>query len=230
MRDGRIVLRPAALLLLAVLGLAQTGADLPLLVSDDFETGTAARWLPGDPARWRVAADESGRFYELTAPGTPGPVRAPTSWSILSTGGLSDFVLTGRLRCYTDPANDKRDMCVIFGFQDPAHFYYVHFAASSDGVHNVIALVNGADRIKINAEPAGKSVCRLTDKAWRRFKVEYGADGRIAAYLDDMVSPILTAQDMSLPPGRIGLGSFDDTGAFDDIVLRGRTVRAFRRP
>jgi hypothetical protein len=114
-------------------------------------------------------------------------------------------------------------MCILFGFQDPEHFYYVHFSASSDGVHNIIGLVNGADRVKINLEPEGGSVFRLKDEAWHAFKVVRGSDGRVAAYLDDMAAPILTARDTTLPPGRIGLGSFDDTGAFDDIVLRGRT-------
>ncbi len=215
--------RLAALLLLAGLALAQTASDLPILAADDFEAGSSARWLPCDPARWRVAGGEGGRFYELTAPGPSGKVRAPTSWSVLETAGLSEFSLMGRFKCYTDPANDKRDLCVIFGFQDPEHFYYVHFSASSEGVHNIIGLVNGADRVKINREPEGRSVFRLKDKAWHAFKVTRDANGRIAAYLDDLAVPILTAEDASLPPGRVGVGSFDDTGAFDDIVLRGRT-------
>ncbi len=223
MPDAARFPRAAAVLFLAVAALAPSVSDLPLLVSDDFEAGHAALWSPGDPARWRVAEGEGGRFYELTAPGEAGKVRAPTSWSILRTEGLTELVFTGRFKCYTDPANNKRDMCLIFGFQDPTHFYYVHFSASSDNVHNVIALVNGTDRIKINLEPEGKSVFRLTDKAWHAFKVTRDADGRIAAYIDDMSAPVLTAQDSTLPPGRVGLGSFDDTGAFDDIVLRGRT-------
>lgn len=59
------------------------------------------------------------------------------------------------MKCNTDPSNPYRDMCVIFHFQDAVHFYYVHFSASSDGVHNIIGLVNGKDRVKINAEPEG---------------------------------------------------------------------------
>ncbi len=216
--------RTAALALLAAgMALSQAAPDLPILAADDFETGDSARWRPCDPARWRIAEDQGGRFYELIAPGPAGKVRAPTSWSVLQTAGLSEFSLTGRFKCYTDPANDKRDLCVVFGFQDPEHFYYVHFSASSDGVHNIIGLVNGSDRVKINREPEGKSVFRLMDKAWHAFKVARDERGRVAAYIDDMTAPILTAEDAVLPPGRVGIGSFDDTGAFDDIVLRGRT-------
>lgn len=219
----RTPFRTAALLLLAGLALAQTASDLPVLAADDFEFAAAVRWRPCDPTRWRITEGEGGRFYELTAPGPAGKIRAPTSWSVIETESLSEFVLTGRFRCYTDPANDKRDLCVIFGFRDPEHFSYVHFSASSDGVHNIIGLVDGADRVRINREPEGRSVFRLTDKAWHIFKVTRSAGGRIAAFIDDMTAPILTAEDGGRPLGRVGVGSFDDTGAFDDIVLRGRT-------
>jgi hypothetical protein len=219
----KAALRTAALLLLAGLTLARIAPELPILAADDFESAGAVRWRPCDPARWRIAEGEGGRFYELTAPGPAGKIRAPTSWSVIETDGLSEFVLTGRFRCYTDPANDKRDLCVIFGFRDPEHFSYVHFSASSDGVHNIIGRVDGSDRVKVNREPEGRSVFRLKDRAWHAFKVTRDAAGRIAAYIDDMAAPVLTADDAAMPPGRVGVGSFDDTGAFDDIVLRGRS-------
>ena len=106
---------------------------------------------------------------------------------------------------------------------DPTHFYYVHFSASSDDAHNIIGLVNGADRVKINLEPPGKSVFRLTDKRWHTFKVRCdAATGKIEAYLDDMKEPILTAIDRTLSHGLVGVGSFDDTGFFDGLNLRGK--------
>ncbi len=112
-------------------------------------------------------------------------------------------------------------MCVIFHYRDPAHFYYVHFAGRSDDLHNIIGLVDGADRVKINLEPAGASTFRLTDPAWHAFKVTCDAGTReIRAYLDDLATPILTARDLILLRGLVGVGSFDDTGAFDDLVLR----------
>jgi hypothetical protein len=193
---------------------------MTLAASFDFESGPAADWRPNDPAHWRVADDHGSRVYELTAPGAQGAVRAPTSISVLDRPDVGPFELTGRLRCDTDPATAVRDMCVFFHYRDPTHFYYVHFAGTSDEVHNIIGLVNGADRVKINAEPAGGSVVRLTDRAWHAFKVTCDAAGEVRAYLDDMAAPILTARDTTLAHGLVGVGSFDDTGAFDDIVLR----------
>jgi hypothetical protein len=193
-----------------------------LLMSSDFESGTAEGWRPRDADHWRVVASGGSNVYELTAPGEQGTVRAPTSWSLWAGREVSSFEFSGRLRCHTDPSTPVRDMCVFFHFQDPTHFYYVHFAGTSDGAHNIIGLVNGADRVKINAEPAGASVFRLTDREWHAFKVvRDAATGEIRAYLDDMTTPILTARDRTLGRGLVGVGSFDDTGAFDDLTLRG---------
>jgi hypothetical protein len=113
-------------------------------------------------------------------------------------------------------------LCVIFHFQDPTHFCYVHLAGASDELHNIIGLVNGADRVKVNAEAAGSSVPRLTDLAWHRFLVVCdAASGEVRAFMDDMSRPILTARDLPLGHGLVGVGSFDDTGCFDDLELRG---------
>jgi hypothetical protein len=200
----------------------QSLPDPPLLVRSDFENGRADGWRSNDSAHWRVARKDGAMVYELTAPGEPGPVRAPTSWSVLDGYDVTSFEFSGRLQCDTDPANNKRDMCVFFGFQDPTHFYYVHFAGSSDDVHNIIGLVNGADRVKINPEPAGRSVFRMTDKAWHVFKIVRDAPtGEIRAYLDDLTTPILTARDLTFGRGLVGVGSFDDTGRFDNLELRG---------
>jgi len=210
----------SALVVLACACARNDGAGRALLMSSDFETGTADGWRPNDPGHWRVVDDGGSKVYELAAAGSQGSVRAPTSWSLWEGREVSSFEFSGRFRCHTDPATIFRDMCVFFHFQDPTHFYYVHFAGTSDGVHNIIGLVNGADRVKINVEPAGESVFRLTDREWHAFRVvRDAATGEIRAYLDDMETPILTARDRTLDQGLVGVGSFDDTGAFDDLRL-----------
>jgi hypothetical protein len=215
-----VLLAAAASLLCACC--KQGPSDLALLAESDFENGSTAGWQPNDPAHWRVVGDNGSTVYELTAAGEPGQVRAPTSWSLWAGRDVASFEFSGRVRCHTDPAIAVRDMCLFFHFQDPTHFYYVHFAGSSDEVHNIIGLVNGADRVRINAEPAGTSTFRLTDREWHAFKVVCDAEtGEIRAYLDDMTEPILTARDRTLGHGLVGVGSFDDTGAFDDLKLRG---------
>jgi len=80
--------------------------------------------------------------------------------------------------------------------------------------------------VKINHEPAGQSVFRLTDMKFHEFRVTCNAGtGEIRAYLDDMKVPILTATDASLGHGLVGVGSFDDTGSFGGIKLWGKIHR-----
>ncbi|MDH4196006.1 MAG: hypothetical protein OEW05_01205 [Candidatus Aminicenantes bacterium] len=204
--------------------------EMPLLMRSDFESGTSAGWRPNIPANWRVVDAEGGRVYELFAPGQPGRVRAPTSWSLLEGFDLTSFELTGRFKSTADPANMLGDLCIFFHFKDPEHFFYVHFAGASDEVHNIIGLVNGSDRVKVNREAAGGSTARLKDRGWHTFKVTCDAVGEVKAYIDDLSSPVLTARDDTFGHGLVGVGSFDDTGLFDDIELRGirRTDPAVR--
>lgn len=197
------------------------GSELPFLGGYDFEDG-AEGLVPKVEASWRVAEEDGSMVYQLMTPGEFGEVRAPSAWSVLPDFPVASFVFSGRLRCHTDPEVAARDMVVLFHYQDPTHFYYVHFAASSDQVHNIIGLVNGADRVKINKEPPGESIFRLTDTQWHDFRVIMDSGtGEIRAYLDDMETPILTASDTTLLHGTVGVGSFDDTGSFDDLMLWG---------
>ncbi len=93
---------------------------------------------------------------------------------------------------------------------------------SSHDAHNIIGLVNAAYRIKINLKPPGKSAFRLADLEWHNLKVTYDASSsRVEAFLDDTAAPILTAVDRTLGHGIVGIGSFDDSGYFDDFKLRG---------
>jgi hypothetical protein len=43
-------------------------------------------------------------------------------------------------------------------------------------------------------------------------------------YFDDMQKPAMTATDTTFVSGQVGVGSFDDTGNFDDLFLFGRKV------
>jgi hypothetical protein len=193
------------------------------LASYDFENEKSDGWQPNFTGNWEVTELDGSKVYALTVPGESGEVAAPKSWSVIEDHDVASFEFSGRLKCMAELDNPNRDLCIFFHYQDPTHFYYVHFSASSDERHNIIGLVNGADRIKINVEPAGLSVFRLIDQEWHTFKVTYDAEtGNMLAFLDDMETPIMTAQSSVLGHGLVGIGSYDDTGYFDDIVLKGK--------
>jgi len=208
----------------AIRKLAETASSL--LFGDDFENSKAQGWKPNITENWQVAEEEENLAYQLTAPGKMGKVRAPTSWSIIKDFDVSSFIFTGKVKCKADVANKHRDVVIIFHFQDPTHFYYVHFSAISDQLHNIIGLVNGKDRVKISLEQPDQSTARLKDQKFHDFKVTHEAEtGEIKAYMDDMINPILTAVDKTFVHGFVGVGSFDDTGSFDDIKLWGKAFK-----
>ena len=94
----------------------------------------------------------------------------------------------------------------------------MHLAsAADDHAHNVF-LVNSAPRTKIARETTD-GVSWGKDE-WHRVRIERTlADGRIAVYFDDMETPIMVAVDKTLGVGRLGFGSFDDTGMIDDVRI-----------
>lgn len=213
----------AALFLLAAGATAQD-AELPLLLEEDFEKG-ADRWEPTDPKAWKILETAKGKVYRLDgASSYKPPHRSPFSIALLKDVTVGDFVLEVKVQS-TGKDVPHRDLCFIYGYQDPAHFYYTHIAKKADDHANQIFIVNDAPRKKISAKSTAGT--NWTD-GWHPVKiVRKVADGTIEVYFDDMATPIMKAEDKTFTWGRVGLGSFDDTGNFDDVRLRG--VKAERK-
>lgn len=197
--------------------------DLPLVVDEEFDQPAPDQWMPTDPAAWKFTRDGDRSVYAMVKKSKyKPPVRSPESISVLADVYVSDFVLDVWLRSTTaDYAH--RDMCVFFGHQNPTHFYYVHFGLKSDASSNTIHIVNGKDRapiVKTRTEGTPWTEGYHHVRVVRRVET-----GTIEAYFDDMTKPAMTAQDKTFSWGRIGVGSFDDTGNIDRIVLWGRQVK-----
>jgi hypothetical protein len=196
---------------------------MPFLIHETFESNSAENWQPNVQEDWQLIEKEGNVVYELSKTGSFGEIRKPTSIAILKPFIVGDFELEVMAKCYTDTSIINRDICLFYGYQDSLHFYYTHFSANSDNVHNIIGIVNNADRKKINIEPAGSSVARFTGDGWYKLKVRRSLEsGLIECFIEDMTKPIVTVIDTTFKYGRVGIGSFDDTGAFDDIKLWGQ--------
>jgi hypothetical protein len=48
--------------------------------------------------------------------------------------------------------------------------------------------------------------------------------GTIEVYFDNMETPVMRAEDKTFVWGQVGLGSFDDTGNFDELAVFGERV------
>ncbi len=204
---------------------AETGPTA-LLFEDHFDT-PAVQWEPTDPRAWKVVQRAGESFYALfRASRYEPPVRSPRNIALIRDLVVSDFVLELRARS-TKAYYPHRDLCLFFGYQNPSHFYYVHLAERADPHANSIFLVDGRPRVSI-AETRTKGT-GWGDR-WHHIRIERNVkNGRIQVYFDDMTKPIMTAATTRFTWGRVGIGSFDDTGDFDDITLRGVRVTPEKR-
>ncbi|MBI3857343.1 MAG: hypothetical protein HY293_16775 [Planctomycetes bacterium] len=192
--------------------------ELPVLVTEDFEKG-ADRWEFSDPEAWKVAETDKGKSLSLFKKTTPKtPHRSPFGIALLKDVVVGDFVLEADFQS-TVKDYDHRDLCLFFGYQDNDHFYYSHLGKRTDKNANQIFIVNGADRTMISTKTTPGT--NWTDE-WTHVKVvRKTADGSIEVYWDDMKTPVQTATSKVFLKGRVGVGSFDDLGNFDNVVLRG---------
>ncbi len=192
--------------------------EFPVLVSEDFEKG-ADRWEFSDPKAWKIADGPKGKMlslFEKTTPETPH--KGPKAMALLKDLRVGDFVLEADVQSTVKPY-PQQDLCLFFGYQDNDHFYYAHLAKKTDKANNQIFIVNGADRQMISLRTTSGTDFG-TD--WTHVKVvRKTADGTIEVYWDDMTTPAMTAQSKVFVWGQVGVGSYDDLGNFDTIVLRG---------
>jgi len=184
---------------------------------EDFEKGQD-RWEMTDSKAWAISKDDKGNsLLCLNSSSNYEPaVRSPKSIALLKDMELEDFTLKVKAK-QTGKEYGHRDLCFFFGYQDPKHFYYVHIATKADPHAHSVFLVNNEPRVSI-AKERTNGVDWGTD--FHQIKIVRDTkSGKIEVYYDDMTKPIMIAEDKTFLKGRIGLGSFDDTGCFDDLQI-----------
>lgn len=202
-------------------GLAGTGVGkrMPLVFETDFEDGSLDAWQATDPGAWRIENGSGSKVLALYKQSNYKPeVRSPVNINLIKDVVVGSFVLELKMHSTTKDYG-HRDMCLFFGHQDPSHFYYVHIANQSDAHANSIFIVNGRPRVSIAKT---RTEGTKWDDNWHAVRVERDVEeGTIEVFFDDGVEPIMTAVDHHFKWGKVGIGSFDDTGQFDEIRLRG---------
>lgn len=213
--------------LLAALGFAISSSaapepengGMPLLVSEDFDDGLD-RWEMTDPTAWETMDEDGNKVIALTkASDYEPPVRSPHNIARIKDLDVTDFIADFQAK-QTGREYGHRDLCFFFGYQDAAHFYYVHLATTADEHANSIFLVNGEPRVSIAAERTDGTVW---GEGYHHVRIKRDVDsGRIEVYFDDMDTPVMKATDKAFISGTIGIGSFDDVGQFDQIAIWGK--------
>ncbi len=216
--------RPSAGLgLVTLLAFAACGsappAESPLLAVPTAETSFSFT----EPAAWRVANADAALELVRDSKYEP-PFRSPHSIALVRGATFRDFQLDVDVK-QTGPEYAHRDLCFFFGFESRERFYYVHLASTPDAnAHNVFLVDHAARR---NLLPPQSTGVTWGNGAWHHVRIVRNATtGSIRVFFDDMEHAILEAVDTTISAGRIGVGSFDDTGMFKNLAIRGERTEA----
>jgi hypothetical protein len=196
--------------------------ELPVILKEDFSNG-ADRWQPTDATKWKLTDIDGNHVYEkLGVSNYQPPFRSPFSIALLKDTLVGSFELTARIQT-TQKTTGHRDLCFIFNYQDPSHFYYLHLGEKPDPNSSQIFIVNEAPRTNLILSKNG---IPWKEGHFHNLKIVRDVEsGKTDVYFDDMEKPVKSAVDKTFTWGQIGIGSFDDMGYFDDIELRGVVVK-----
>jgi hypothetical protein len=159
-----------------------------------------------DPAAFRCTADGLELF---AAANYAPPHRSPLGVALLRGREFGDCEITVEAQ-QTGREYPHRDLVVVFGWRDAAHFAYAHLASAADASAHHVMLVDGADR-----RPA--TIYRSRGVAWGNgwHELRLVRSGtRVTVFFDG--AETLVAE-VPVWRGRIGLGSFDDSGRFRSL-------------
>ncbi len=168
-------------------------------------------WEFTDPAAWTVRSDE----LELHGKSDyEPPHRSPLSLALMREFEFEDFELRVRARS-TCREYAHRDLVIVFAWRDPAHYVYAHLATRADQNAHQVMLVDGAPRRPVTDE---RTEGVVWGDDWHDLRL-LRREESVVVFFDD--ERVMTA---TVPPGpgRVGLGSFDDTGVFRDFVVEWR--------
>lgn len=193
------------------LGLSASAADSlfhPLQQRDQWQFEDPAAW------EWQGNGEETVLVLKKSSQYKP-KVRRPFNMAWFDGAAWDSFMLTceARLDLFNKGNND---LCIAFAGRSESEFYYAHLGESADGVHLQMHVVNQADRKAITTQRANSLPWQPNH--WHQIKLVHDASsGSMKVWFDDQL--VLEAADKSFGKGRIGVGSFDDLGAFRNIVV-----------
>ena len=146
--------------------------------------GALVEWSLDGSGAWTIA---EGKLILERAGKPAGPIRRPAALAIFKMDPLKRVTLKAEVRSTAPQDVLRRDVNLIFGYESPSRFYYVHLSGVTDAVHHGIFLVADADRRRIDD---GKGQPQLKDQNWHRVRLERdGATGRIEIFVDESKSP-----------------------------------------
>jgi hypothetical protein len=199
-------------------GLTATNGSSPVIRSldfhDDFEDGILSAWEFPFPQDWKILAEGPNHYLHMLRSRPPGVPRRPLQFGLLIGPEVGSITFQTRLR------RERRSLIIVFNYVDTLHFYYAHLSVDTgrkEAVHNGIFIVNGGARKRIAGLDAPAA---LPDTNWHTARVVRDVkSGEIDVYMDKSKTPLFSVKDRTFTCGRVGIGSFNETGDFDDVAL-----------
>jgi hypothetical protein len=192
----------------------------PIVYEQRFADPSAVEgFVFSDPARarWTTAGGQPSLELFAESSYTP-PFRSPKVIALVGDVEVADFDLEVELM-QTGRDYNHRDLCLFFGFESPHQFYYAHLATTPDrNAHNLFRVANAP---RAHLAPVAAAGVDWGRDEWHRVRIERRCGpGTIRVFWDGAAEPILTATDRTFAWGRVGFGSFDDSGRIANVVLR----------
>ena len=163
-------------------------------------------WEVPDASHWRVEkVDGHEVLRQVTNPMKDPSPRRPVYHAVARTKAFKKVTIECEMQ------RVGKSMVVLYAWRDAAHFNYVHLSSDSAEkqiVHNGVFHVYGGERVRIS-RALGPGT--LPAENWIRVKVVHDGS-RVYAEVDGKRNPSLEGLDLSLTAGRVGLGSFFETG------------------
>lgn len=193
-------------------------SSVPVLQSvsfrEDFETGKLDAWEFPYPEDWEIRREGNNGFLHMRRNREPGVPRRPLQFARLQKVNVGSFDLRMRVR------REGNSMIIVFNYIDTLHFYYAHISrdrGTEQPVHNGLFIVNGEPRQRIAGVEAPPA---LPGREWHGIRLARNVrTGSIEVFADGQKEPLFSVIDRTFGCGQIGVGSFDETGDFDDIEL-----------
>ena len=206
---GRMTARSAAFLLcLAVPALGET--------IEAF----GHKWTVPVAADWSTDKTGGAEILHLKVARPQQQPRRPKQFALAETPNWQHVTLSFEAK------SPEGNFIVVYAYRDESHFNYAHLSideAPKQPVHNGIFHVYGGDRVRISSEK-GPAAIPAKDE-WVKVELSHdAATGIVGVTINGKAWRAFEAVDLSLGPGRIGLGSFFNTAQFRNVTMKGKPV------
>jgi hypothetical protein len=184
-----------------------------LVAADSIEV-FGQKWTVQKTSDWSI---EDGVLKLLVAQEPPpGVPRRPQKFALAETAPFRRVTVEAEIR------RAGSSLMIVFAYQDEAHYNYAHISVDTgarQNMHNGMFHIFGGERVRISPMDGPGS---LPTKEWTPVKLVFDGDtGRTYVEVNGKRNPSLEAVDLSLRYGRVGIGSFDETGDFRNVKITG---------